>query len=633
MKAEDAEPQDRPLDREQTVQLHTKPRDDSWSDASSTFVDLSLDHVRSEFDGTRPSRVGPFHVGELLGEGGMGVVYEARDPRLDRKVALKLVRSTKSHEKGARSRIMKEARGLASVSHPHVVQVYESDVHEEQVYVAMEFLSGGTLKEWLAAETRPWPEVVRVFLQAGEGLVAAHARGLVHRDFKPDNVIFHADGRAKVTDFGLVGKADALAERKPTQQDMGTFEQIELLMSSEGFDMTAPITRTGALMGTPAFMAPEQFLARKIGAEADQWAFCVALYWALFGRHPFESPSVAALATTLADPLLSMPTPSHEARRQVPKGVLAAIQRGLSPAPGDRHDSMGDLLSALERVLPVAADAGPRGGARSSNAMSLPMIRWLGGRPRRGVGAVVLGLSLVVGGWGWSNGRAEGSPSVSEVVSPQLGPSEGLAKYSVAKVRAPSSKDPAEKVATYLYDDSLYFYESGHYLEAQEMMEDAVEAAMEIKNAKLRRKVIESLDYNITRTYRRMSKQPGGAKYWDIARERTRRATSGIEKKSSTRSGAEKNPRSNAAGAKMSSEDTLQQSLYAVGVQRMELYQQQGIGGDLRDLELARRILSDHVKAGDRGLKVEWDAEDVLDKVLFLIENHKKDKVGEDALE
>ncbi|MGB1701394.1 MAG: serine/threonine-protein kinase, partial [Nannocystaceae bacterium] len=279
---EDDHYQHGPPESAQTVQLHTRSRHDSWPTAASTFVDLSLADERMDFDGTRPSRVGPFEVGALLGAGGMGVVYEARDPRLDRKVALKLVRSADSNEKGARARIMKEARGLASVSHPHVVQVYASDVHEDEVYVAMEFLSGGTLKEWLAAETRPWPEIVRVFLQAGEGLIAAHARGLVHRDFKPDNVIFHADGRAKVTDFGLVGKADTSPERTPTQREMGTFEEIELLMSSEGFDMTAPITRTGALMGTPAFMAPEQFLGRKVGPEADQWAFCVALYWALF---------------------------------------------------------------------------------------------------------------------------------------------------------------------------------------------------------------------------------------------------------------------------------------------------------------------------------------------------------------
>jgi tetratricopeptide (TPR) repeat protein len=268
-------------------------------------------------------RIGRFEVAERLGAGGMGVVYAAHDPTLDRRVALKFLHERDRTE--AVARLLREAQALARLSHPNVVAVYEVGEHEGHVFIAMELVVGGTLTAWLRARKRPWTEILDAFVQAGRGLAAAHTAGFVHRDFKPDNVLFGDDGRARVTDFGLARLGDAPTKAPPPQA------------------LVDELTRTGALLGTPAYMAPEQLDGRMADARSDQFAFCVALHEALVGVRPFEGATVAALRAAIAQ------GPRPIARSSASRRVLAAVRRGLSEEPAARFPSMEELLAELAR--------------------------------------------------------------------------------------------------------------------------------------------------------------------------------------------------------------------------------------------------------------------------------------------
>ncbi len=274
------------------------------------------------------SAVGRYRILERLGAGGMGVVFAAYDPQLDRRVALKLLRPGAFAELGsdeARARWIREARALARLSHPNVVAVHDSGALGSTLFIAMELVDGCTLRQWWTAERRSPAQIVDVLCLAGRGLAAAHARGLVHRDFKPENVLIGRDGRVFVTDFGLarpVGGPSA-----PADAPAGAPEEA------------ASVTRTGALLGTPGYMAPEQSARHPADFRTDQYAFCVTLHEALCGERPSETSALAR-------------APGHVAR---------ALKRGLSPAPEDRFPSMDALLAALQprarRRWPWAAAA------------------------------------------------------------------------------------------------------------------------------------------------------------------------------------------------------------------------------------------------------------------------------------
>jgi len=205
-------------------------------------------------------RIGRFQVLEVLGRGSMGVVYAAFDEALDRRVALKVIRRDTGRREAVRPRMLREAQGLARLSHPNVVQVYEVGEIAGQLFIAMEFLQGRTLLEWLAERPRDWQAIVDVFAQAGRGLAAAHAAKLVHRDFKPENAIVADDARVRVVDFGLVR-----GDREPDDdaQPPGPSRSLSGLR----------ITQSGAVIGTPAYMSPEQHLRRSVDARSDQFSF------------------------------------------------------------------------------------------------------------------------------------------------------------------------------------------------------------------------------------------------------------------------------------------------------------------------------------------------------------------------
>ena len=275
-----------------------------------------------------PSKVSRFAIESQLGAGGNGVVLLARDPLLDRHVAIKLVH--RADDEAARQRLLREAQAVAKLVHENVIVVHEVGTFENQVYVAMEYVPGGTLTQW--QKGRGWRACLDTYVRAGRGLAAAHAAGLVHRDFKPDNVLVGDDGRVRVTDFGLVAVTGAKPGHGP------------LPRASE--PASGSLTRTGTIMGTPRYMAPEQHAGEPVDARADQFAFCAALYEAVYDRVPFDAPTYGELVErVLAGDVTEPP------RSEVPDAIRDAILRGLSLKREARFASMTELLGVLRRAV------------------------------------------------------------------------------------------------------------------------------------------------------------------------------------------------------------------------------------------------------------------------------------------
>ena len=285
---------------------------------------------------------GDYRVLDVLGHGAMGMVYRARDPRLDRLVALKIVhpdRVAKDADK-ARARLVSEARALARVAHPNVLAVYDVGVHDGLVFVALELVDGVDLAQWLRARSRPWADVVAVFIEAASGLAAVHAADLVHRDVKPANILVEvaprgrAFGRVLVADFGIARTTGA-SPLVTLPADVATSRP----------DDDAPLTEEGRVVGTPAYMAPEQHLGLEVGPAADQYALCVALYEALYGRRPFAGDP----QTMLRDKSKPRGEPP---KSDVPRWLWTIVRRGLSPRPRDRFPAMTDMIAALQAGPP-----------------------------------------------------------------------------------------------------------------------------------------------------------------------------------------------------------------------------------------------------------------------------------------
>jgi eukaryotic-like serine/threonine-protein kinase len=318
----------------------------SSSESSSVPPRLALE---------RGSAIGRYIVVEALGRGGMGEVYLAYDPELDRRVALKLVRPRR--EEDGRQRLLREAQAQAQLSHPNVVTVYDVGTHGDHVFIAMEHVRGRTVQEWLDAERRSWREVVDVLAHAGRGLAAAHAAGLVHRDFKPTNVMVGEDGRVRVLDFGL-------ARRFETGHSLHPEIPAAISSEHETSGSEGELTCAGFVMGTPAFMAPEQFRGADVDARTDQFAFCVVLFRAVHGVPPFTGKTFETLAKAVTGGnLVDPPRAKH-----VPRRIRRTIERGLARDPSERHPSMDALLRDLEgarrggrRILVGVASTGLAG--------------------------------------------------------------------------------------------------------------------------------------------------------------------------------------------------------------------------------------------------------------------------------
>jgi serine/threonine protein kinase len=295
--------------------MSESPTDDPQDGEGLDFDAMLLRaKLRSKMFGVEsaPTRIGRFRVLGVVAGGSMSVVYKVFDEEHARTVAVKLLNEKGGEDTPHGQRMMREAKALAFLAHPNVVELHEAGTFDERMYLAMELVEGTTLLRWQEAEERPWREVLEKYVQAGRGLQAAHDAGMVHRDFKPANALLGGDGRVRVVDFGLAratGGAESVA-------------------AAPGLDVE--VTNTGELIGTPAYMSPEQARGERVDGRSDQFSFSVALWEALYGERPAGAP------------------PETPPRRGIPARVHAAIRRGLSKTPEGRFPSMQAMLGELE---------------------------------------------------------------------------------------------------------------------------------------------------------------------------------------------------------------------------------------------------------------------------------------------
>jgi eukaryotic-like serine/threonine-protein kinase len=320
-----------------------RPSDDVTQYADTSVGDASQVARRPE-PLTRGDTLGRYVVLERIGIGGMGEVFAAYDPELDRKIAVKLLRSSAGGSRSAGAeRLIREAKAMAKLSHRNVITVHDVGTHAGRVFVAMEYIDGGTLADWMGRGPHPRRQVLERFRAAGAGLAAAHAQGLVHRDFKPANVLLGGDGRVRVADFGLARQARDVDRERHLVPVPGPGPAAEA--SAHDDTLASPLTRTGTMLGTPAYMAPEQYHRGQIDARADQFSFCVALYEALYGERPFNGDTLHVLMFAVLQGRVREPPPGSS----VPGGLRRVLIRGLAHDPEQRWPNMDALLSRLRR--------------------------------------------------------------------------------------------------------------------------------------------------------------------------------------------------------------------------------------------------------------------------------------------
>jgi len=387
-------------------------------------------------------RIGRYELLELLGAGAAGVVYRAFDPELQRVVALKvLVGGAGQAAAPRKERILREARAMAQLSHPNVVTVFDVGVAAGAVFIVMEYVPGTTLERWLHARPRSPALIVRAFMVAGQGLAAAHAKRLAHRDFKAENVLVSREGQVRVTDFGLARSLDTA--------------EPGVLAGMKGSDVT---TRTRGLFGTPAYMAPELFDGHPANAASDQFSFSVALLGALLERHPFGADQ----GIQMSELVLRIRAQRIDfSGAQVPAALRGVLLRGLHSDPRARFPSMDVLLAAIEQAL--RASERPR---RMLRVAALALV----------IGALVLGLTVLMRAQNRSPATLTGASThrlppyvaqVSKVIArknagqPALGaaPVPRRTSAEAPRVRpaesAPRERQPAKSSQRTRYDDAL----------------------------------------------------------------------------------------------------------------------------------------------------------------------------------
>ncbi len=305
---------------------------------------------------SKQQELGRYRLEKLLGTGGMGVVYCAFDPDLERRVALKLLPDG-TQATISRERLLREARAMARLNHPNVITVFEVGSVGGHDYIAMELVEGSTVAEWLHAGKRSLREIVAAFIGAGRGLAAAHAAGLMHRDFKPHNVLRSRDGHVGVTDFGLA-------------RDVTTPTVSLPLIEPPVRNTPTPLdglTATGSIVGTPAYMAPEQWLGGEVGPAADQFAFCIALWEAIAGSRPYGGPVDEMRAAIVRGP-------AELDASAIPRALRDLLRRGLEPDREKRWPSMEPVLRGLERFQRKNHVVVALGGAIAATAVAIAIV-------------------------------------------------------------------------------------------------------------------------------------------------------------------------------------------------------------------------------------------------------------------
>ena len=413
--------------------------------------------------------LGRYRLERELGAGAMGVVHAAFDPDLERRIALKVLKGATAAAE-ARDRLLREARAMARLSHPNVVTVYEVGTAGGRDFVAMELIHGESLAEWVRAERRRPAAILDAFVAAGRGLAAAHAAGIVHRDFKPHNVLRSRDGRIVVTDFGLAREAhDAPSPALDATLPAGAMSTSGGSTSS----LLAGLTVTGSLLGTPAYMAPEQWSGGAVTPATDQFAYCVALWEALAGARPYPGPTLDDLRTQVAR------GPAALDASRIPRRVRGILRRGLDPDPARRWPSMEALLARLVRVqrrpgIALAIAAGALGGiaalvfalrggdapvalcdppAQDVAAVWSPALRAQLQAATSDAHVAVLDTAY----WGWRAARVAACGAPPQIRQPQLACLDGvLARFDALRQAFGRVRDAAaEEIQAALVDPAI----------------------------------------------------------------------------------------------------------------------------------------------------------------------------------
>lgn len=333
------------------------------------------------------TKLGPYRIESVLGKGGMGVVYRALDTRLNRPVAVKFLFEDLADE-AARRRFQREAKMASSLNHPHILTVYDAGDFEGRQYLVTEFVDGGTLRDWAHAQKRVWREIVTLLFGVADGLASAHAAGILHRDIKPDNILVGKNGYAKLSDFGLA----------KLEEPTGPVEKTLTLA-----------TRPGAILGTFAYMSPEQAAGRNSDARSDIFSFGIVLYELLAGRRPFTGSTDQELLQTIIHGT------APQLGADVPLPLRMIVEKALENAPADRYQSARDLAVDLRRLTRHSADP----ASETTNPPAPVKGGWKGGA----IAALVF-LVLSLGGFVlWRRQKPDALPR--QVVQFDISPPSG----------------------------------------------------------------------------------------------------------------------------------------------------------------------------------------------------------------